>query len=179
MLFEDLIAAFQNLKGDWFFTCSDSNRKRVEGFKLEEGSSWLDMRRKFCTLRVNKHWLRIPREVVHAPFLEAFEARLDVALGSLILWVPCRCTVSQGNCWKVLIYCCEDWVHIKHIIGFCCSLNGWQQPFFVHFCSILCAVIAETLSLSVSCFSVAVLAEISHSFPWVICFCDGLQEAYL
>ena len=43
------------------------------------------MRRKFCTLRVNKHWLRIHREVVHAPFLESFEARLDVALGSLLV----------------------------------------------------------------------------------------------
>ena len=30
------------------------------------------------------HWNRLPREVVNAPSLEAFKARLDVALGSLV-----------------------------------------------------------------------------------------------
>jgi len=29
-------------------------------------------------------WNRLPREAVDAPFLEVLEARLDVALGSLI-----------------------------------------------------------------------------------------------
>ena len=31
-----------------------------------------------------KHWNRLPEEVVDAPSLEAFKARLDVALGSLV-----------------------------------------------------------------------------------------------
>jgi len=31
-----------------------------------------------------KHWNRLPKEAVDAPSLEAFEARLDVALGSLV-----------------------------------------------------------------------------------------------
>jgi len=30
---------------------------------------------------------RLPKEAVDAPFLEAFKARLDVALGSLVWWV--------------------------------------------------------------------------------------------
>jgi len=30
------------------------------------------------------HWNRLPKEVVDAPSLEAFKARLDVALGSLV-----------------------------------------------------------------------------------------------
>ena len=30
------------------------------------------------------HWNRLPKEAVDAPSLEAFKARLDVALGSLI-----------------------------------------------------------------------------------------------
>ena len=30
------------------------------------------------------HWNRLPREVADAPLLEAFKARLDVALGSLV-----------------------------------------------------------------------------------------------
>ena len=34
--------------------------------------------------RVVMHWNRLPKEVVDAPSLEAFKARLDVALGSLV-----------------------------------------------------------------------------------------------
>ena len=33
------------------------------------------------------HWNRLPKEVVDAPSLEAFKARLDVALGSLLWWL--------------------------------------------------------------------------------------------
>ena len=32
-------------------------------------------------------WNRLPREVVDAPSLEAFKARLDVAVGSLVCWL--------------------------------------------------------------------------------------------
>jgi len=45
------------------------------------------MRRKFFTQRVVTHWNRLPKEVVDAPTLEAFKARLDVALGSLVCWL--------------------------------------------------------------------------------------------
>ena len=47
----------------------------------------MDIRRKFFTQRVVKHWSRLPKEAVDAPFLEAFDARLDVALGSLVWWL--------------------------------------------------------------------------------------------
>ena len=33
------------------------------------------------------HWNWLPKEVVDAPSLEAFKARLDVALGSLVWWL--------------------------------------------------------------------------------------------
>ena len=33
------------------------------------------------------HWHRLPREVLESPSLEAFKARLDVALGSLVWWL--------------------------------------------------------------------------------------------
>ena len=47
----------------------------------------MDIRRKFFTQRVVTHWNRLPKEVVDAPCLVAFEARLDVALGSLVWWL--------------------------------------------------------------------------------------------
>ena len=31
--------------------------------------------------------IKLPKDVVHAPSLEAFKARLDVALGSLVWWL--------------------------------------------------------------------------------------------
>ncbi|KFQ03376.1 hypothetical protein N329_03715, partial [Haliaeetus albicilla] len=54
------------------------------GFKLKKGRFRLDVRKKFFTMRVVKHWHRLPREVVDAPSLEIFKARLDGALSNLI-----------------------------------------------------------------------------------------------
>ncbi|KGL96036.1 hypothetical protein N301_02986, partial [Charadrius vociferus] len=53
-------------------------------FKLKEGRFRLDIRKKIFTLRVVRHWNRLPREAVDAPSLEAFKARLDGALSNLV-----------------------------------------------------------------------------------------------
>jgi len=41
----------------------------------------------FSTQRMVTHWNGLPKETVDAPSLEAFKARLDVALGSLVCWL--------------------------------------------------------------------------------------------
>jgi len=60
------------------------NRTRGNGFKLKEGRLRLDIWKKFVTMRVEKHWTRLPGEVVDAPSLETFQVRLDGALSNLI-----------------------------------------------------------------------------------------------
>ena len=53
-----------------------------KGLKLKKGV--LDIRKKFFTQRVVRHWHRLPREAVDAPSLEVLKARLDGALSSLV-----------------------------------------------------------------------------------------------
>ncbi|KFM08921.1 hypothetical protein AS27_05359, partial [Aptenodytes forsteri] len=54
------------------------------GFKLKDSRFTLDIRKKFFTMRVVRYWNRLPREVVDAPSLEVFKARLDGALSNLV-----------------------------------------------------------------------------------------------
>ncbi|KFV09665.1 hypothetical protein N339_05758, partial [Pterocles gutturalis] len=73
----DLIAAYRR-DGETLFS------GECNGYKLKEGKFRLDIRKKFFTVRVVRHWNRLPREVVDAPSLEVFKARLDEALSNLV-----------------------------------------------------------------------------------------------
>jgi len=57
---------------------------RSNGFKLREGRFRPDIKKKCFTMRVLKHWNGLTREVVEAPSLETFKARLDRALSNLV-----------------------------------------------------------------------------------------------
>ncbi|PKU46624.1 hypothetical protein llap_3068 [Limosa lapponica baueri] len=87
---EYLIAALWYLKGacrrdgEGLFIRECNNRTRGKGFKLTEGRFRLDIKKKFFTVRVVRHWNRLPREVVGAPSQEVFKARLDGALSNLV-----------------------------------------------------------------------------------------------
>ncbi|KAK4821658.1 LOW QUALITY PROTEIN: hypothetical protein QYF61_026756 [Mycteria americana] len=83
----DLIAAFQYLKGaykkdeDKLFSRACCDRTRGNGFKPKEGRIRLAIRKKFFTMKVVKHWNRLPREVLDAPSLETFKVSNRLYIG--------------------------------------------------------------------------------------------------
>ena len=62
--------------------CSD--RTRGNGFKLEEGRLSLAITKKFFTVKMVRHWSRLPSDVLNAPSLEAFKTRLDRVLNNVV-----------------------------------------------------------------------------------------------
>lgn len=91
-LWGDRIVTFQCLKVAYrkaeerLFVRQFCDRTRGNGFKLKEGRFSIDIRKKFFTLRVVRHWHRLPREAVDAPSLEVLKARPDGAFGNLVWW---------------------------------------------------------------------------------------------
>ena len=63
------------------------DRTKENGFKLKEGRFRFDVRKKYFTRWMKRHWQRVSREAVDAPSLEVFKARLDESLHSLVWWV--------------------------------------------------------------------------------------------
>jgi len=89
-LWGHLTAAFQYLKGAYkksgggLFTRASSDMTRGNDFKLNEDRFILDLRKKFFTVRVVRHWNRLPSEAVDASSPAVFKARLDGALSTQV-----------------------------------------------------------------------------------------------
>ena len=77
----DMIAVFRYLKGchqeegENLFTLASNDRTRSNGLKLQQGRFRLDIRKKFLTVRVVKHWNKLPREVVESLSVEVIKSR--------------------------------------------------------------------------------------------------------
>jgi len=69
-----------------------------------------DTRKKFLTMRVVKHWDRLPGEVADAPPLETFKTKLDRALSNLCPcsmqggWARCTLKVPSSSCYSIILY---------------------------------------------------------------------------
>ena len=83
MTFQYLKGSYKK-EGDRLFSSVCVDRTRGNCFKLKESRFRLDIRKKSFTVRVVRHWNRLPREVVDASSLETFKARIDGTLSNLI-----------------------------------------------------------------------------------------------
>jgi len=86
----EFIVVYHYLKGAYrkdgenIFSKACCDGSRSNDFKLRENRFRLDIRKTIFTMRVVKHWNRLPREPVVGPSLETFKAMLDGAPSNLI-----------------------------------------------------------------------------------------------
>ena len=70
--------------GEGLFTRACSDRTRGNSFKLKKGRFRLDIRKKFFTMKLVRHWNMLPRQVVDVPSLKVFKARVHGTLRNLV-----------------------------------------------------------------------------------------------
>ena len=86
----NLRATLQYLKktyrkaGETVFVRECSDRTRSNDLKLKEGRFKLDIWKKVFTLRMVRHWNRLPGKAVNVPCLEVFKDRLERVLSNQV-----------------------------------------------------------------------------------------------
>jgi len=70
--------------GDRLFSRLCCDETRGNSFRLKEARFRLDIRKKYFTVSVVRHWNRLPADMMDALSLETSKARLDTALSNLI-----------------------------------------------------------------------------------------------
>jgi len=86
----EVSSVYKHLKGGCkkdearLFSLVPSVRTRGNGHTLELRRFPLNIRKHFFTVRVAKHWHRLPRKVVESPFLEILKSHVDTGLGNLL-----------------------------------------------------------------------------------------------
>ena len=66
------------------FSVVRGDRTRGNGYKLNYRKFCTNVHKSFFTVRVTKHWNRLPRKVVESPSLEMFKTHLDAYLCNLV-----------------------------------------------------------------------------------------------
>ena len=99
---------------------------RGNGFKLEEGKFRLDIRKKFFTVRMVRHWNRLSSEVLNASSLEAFKVRLDGTLSNL---VQSEVSLPIAGGWNSMTLKVPFNQNCSMVLGFCDA----QDFFFLFF----------------------------------------------
>ncbi|KAK4815339.1 LOW QUALITY PROTEIN: hypothetical protein QYF61_000171, partial [Mycteria americana] len=118
--------------GARLFPVVPRDRGRDNGHKPKPRRFSLNIRRHFFTVRVTKHWHRLPRVVVESPSLEIFRSHLDMVLGNQ-LWavnqVSLQCNlhamINKLGLWRlsisknpgVPICCTQANVHLKNAVA--------------------------------------------------------------
>lgn len=80
---QEILSSYTNIwteDRDRVFPAVPSDRIRQNWDKLKHRMFCLTIRKRFFTLRVIKHWNRMPRELVESPSLEILNICLDMVL---------------------------------------------------------------------------------------------------
>ena len=100
----------------------------------------LNIKRKFFPPRLVMHWNRLPKEVVDAPSLE--NARLDVALGSLVEWLT---TLPMAGGLKLDDFCGPFQPSHSMILQFC-DITPTARRLFYNHCKLTTSLILGNVS---------------------------------
>ncbi|KAK4823967.1 hypothetical protein QYF61_008353 [Mycteria americana] len=91
--------------GARFFLVASTHRTGGDDHELKHMKFHPNTRKHFSTVRVVKHWHRLPRKVVESPSMEIFKTQLDTVAGNVHI-----CALVRLN----LEYCVQFWApHYK------------------------------------------------------------------